>query len=328
MKQMKRMRSAQYHMYHDIAKTVRRMAWVLPCLAALLLTGCIHTGPVAGAKGTTVTDVDGRTVPLGPEDRVVACYGSFADCWLLAGGALTGVTEDAVTEHGLDVGEAAVVGTVKHINMEQLIALAPDYVMLSADLAAHRQLAPMLDQLKIPYGYFRVDTFADYDALMKQCCAVTERPDCYEQYVTRPAAQIEAIRAKVPAESRSVLLMRVYSTGMKAKSDDNLAGQILREFGLRNIADDVPSMLEDLSVEQIIRTDPDVIFVSTMGSEAGAQAFLQDRVENDPAWGGLTAVQQGKYILLPKDLFHYKPNERWDESYAYLAKILYPDVFP
>ncbi len=303
------------------------MAGILLCLAVLLLTGCMTIGPVNGAKGTTVTDADGRTVPVDADDRVVACYGSFADCWLLAGGTLVGVTEDAVTEHGLDVGEAAVVGTVKHINMEQLIALAPDYVILSADLAAHRQLAPLLDQLKIAYGFFRVDTFDDYDALMAQFCAVTERPDCYERHVTRPAQAIEALRARLPAESRSVLLMRVYSTGMKAKSDDNLAGQILREFGLRNIADDVPSMLEDLSVEQIIRTDPDVIFVSTMGSEDGAKAFLRDRVENDPAWSGLTAVAQGQYVMLPKDLFHYKPNERWDESYAYLAKILYPDIF-
>jgi iron complex transport system substrate-binding protein len=312
----------------DFIKIVRRMAWVLPCFAVLLLlTGCMTADPFTGGNGMTVTDADGRTAPLHADARVVACYGSFADCWLLSGGTLAGVTEDAVAEHGLDVGNAAVVGTVKHINMEQLIALAPDYVILSADLAAHRQLAPMLDQLNISYGFFRVDTFDDYAALMAQFCAVTGRPDCYAQYVTRPAQRIEALRAQIPSESRSVLLMRVYSTGMKAKSDDNLAGQILREFGLHNIADDAPSMLEDLSVEQIIRTDPDLIFVSTMGSEDGAQAFLRDRVENDPAWSGLTAVAQGQYKMLPKELFHYKPNERWDESYAYLAQILYPDIF-
>ena len=31
-------------------------------------------------------------------------------------------------------------------------------------------------------------------------------------------------------------------------------------------------------------------------------------------------------VLLPRELFHYKPNARWGESYAYLAKILYPDL--
>ena len=42
---------------------------------------------------------------------------------------------------------------------------------------------------------------------------------------------------------------------------------------------------------------------------------------------GLTAVKQDRLILLPKELFHYKPNARWGESYAYLAKILYPQCF-
>jgi len=38
-------------------------------------------------------------------------------------------------------------------------------------------------------------------------------------------------------------------------------------------------------------------------------------------------VKEGRYIVLPKDLFHYKPNNRWGESYQYLGEILYPTLF-
>ena len=114
---------------------------------------------------------------------------------------------------------------------------------------------------------------------------------------------------------------------MKAKGDDVLAGVILKEYGLRNIVDDAPSLLEDLSMEEIIRRDPCWIFVVTMGDEAAAAAYMRQNLESDPAWNGLSAVQGGRCVLLPQDLFHYKPNERWDESYEYLAKILYPDLF-
>jgi iron complex transport system permease protein len=93
-----------------------------------------------------------------------------------------------------------------------------------------------------------------------------------------------------------------------------LAGQILKEMGLRNVADDAPSLLESLSVEHILQADPDYIFVLTMGSEEGALAYLQDYVENDPAFAGLSAVQNGRYTVLPKGLFHYKPNERWERA--------------
>ena len=119
----------------------------------------------------------------------------------------------------------------------------------------------------------------------------------------------------------------VLASGVKAKGDDILAGVILKEYGLRNIVDDAPSLLEDLSMEEIIRRDPHWIFVVTMGDEAAAAAYMRQNLESDPAWNGLSAVREGRCVLLPQDLFHYKPNERWDESYEYLAKILYPDLF-
>ena len=49
-------------------------------------------------------------------------------------------------------------------------------------------------------------------------------------------------------------------------------------------------------------------------------------IQANPAWNSLSAVQNGRYVVLPSDLFHYKPNARWGESYEYLAKILYPQV--
>ena len=54
---------------------------------------------------------------------------------------------------------------------------------------------------------------------------------------------------------------------------------------------------------------------------------MGQNVESDPAWSSLTAVKEGRYLFLPQELFHYKPNERWDESYEYLAKIIYPELF-
>lgn len=281
------------------------------------------------ADGVAVTDVFGNTVKLTADARVVGCYGSFAECWLLSGGELVGVTSDALDEGRIESADGLeIVGSVKEIDLERLIRLDPDYVILSADLTAHRALEGNLKQLGIPYGYFRVDTFEDYAELMAQFCAVTGRDDLYAEHVTRVGENIENTLSRVPKNSgKSVLLMRAYSSGVKAKTDDNLAGIILGELGLVNIADESPSLLEEMSLEHIIRRDPDYIIVLTMGSESGALAFLRENFESNPAWSGLSAVKNGNFEVLPKDLFHYKPNERWDESYEYLAKIVYPEVF-
>lgn len=279
-------------------------------------------------ESVAVTDAFGNSVNLTPDARVVSCYGSFADCWLLSGGSLVGATDDAVEEGIVSSDTVSVVGTVKNINLERIVALQPDYVILSADLAAHLKLKEALQAAKIPHGYFRVDTFSDYKALMGQFCAVNRREDLYQIHVSDVEEAISALMEKIPKNTeKTVLLLRVYSTGMKAKSDDNLAGQILKEFGLVNIADGNPSLLEDLSVEKIILEDPDYVVALAMGEQEAADEFLRQNVENNPAWAGLTAVKNGAYFMLPKELFHYKPNERWAESYEYLAKRIYPQVF-
>ena len=63
-----------------------------------------------------------------------------------------------------------------------------------------------------------------------------------------------------------------------------------------------------------------------MGKESAALEALESGIMANPAWEGLTAVKNDRVEVLPKDLFHYKPNARWGESYAYLAKILYPGL--
>lgn len=288
----------------------------------------VSSGSSSEAAENTVTFEDSGgdvlTVPVSP--KVVCLYGSYADAWLLAGGTLIGVTEDAIEERNLNVGDAAVVGTVKEPNAEEIIALQPDLVILSSDIAAQNEIRDVLENAGLACAFFRMDTFEDYRGIMTTFCAVTGRDDLFEENVTAVEQQIEAVRASFEKRdfSPSVLLIRAFSSGIKAKTDDELAGVILKDLGTRNIADDHPSMLEDLSLEEVIAADPGYIFVTTMGSEEKALAYLNSLIEGNPAWQELSAVKEGRYVVLPKELFHYKPNNRWGESYEYLARCLDP----
>lgn len=283
---------------------------------------------VSNPDGIPITDSDGKTVYLTKDSRIVSCYASLSQCWVLAGGELVGVTDDCeergmVFENGITI-----IGSTKTIDMEKVVSLNPDYVILSADLTAQRELRDMLEDMNIPYGYFREDTFEDYKNIMSQFTAVTGRDDLYETNVTAVEKNIKDILSKIPADNdKTALLLRAYSTGMKAKRDDNLAGQILNEYHLTNIADIYPSLMEDMSMEKIVEEDPDYIFVTTMGDEDAAREYLLKNIETDPVWRELSAVKNGRYIILPQEYFHYKPNEEWDVSYEILAKIIYPEIF-
>lgn len=109
--------------------------------AVLLLSGCAapaqnETTPESSsaAPETTavservITDSYGNKTELPDDPCVVSLYGSFAECWLLSGGKLAGITEDAVDEHGIEIDDdTALVGTVMEPNLESVAALSPDY---------------------------------------------------------------------------------------------------------------------------------------------------------------------------------------------------------
>lgn len=97
---------------------------------------------------------------------------------------------------------------------------------------------------------------------------MTGREDLYEQNGLAVQQQISDVlelvqNAKLPAPD--VLLLRAYSSGCKAKGSDNMTGAMLKDLGAINIADADDSLLENLSMENIIADDPEDIFVVTMG---------------------------------------------------------------
>jgi len=288
-------------------------------LALLLLTACAQY--TSYAETSVISG-------LSKDARVVSLSGSLAQCWVLSGGSLVGVTQDAVDDHGMETGpDLALVGSVKEPNLEAVAALSPDFILLSADLTQHLQLDAALSDMRIAHAYYQMDTFEDYRAIMENFCRVNDPTGArFTAHVEKIGENIERIRTDTKAALESntprVLLLRAFSTGVKAKTDDNLAGVILDELGAHNIAYDTPSLLEELSVEAIIEADPDYIFVTTMGSADAAKEYMQKTAESNPAWAELSAVKNGNYIFLPKELFHLKPLDRWDESYAYLSECL------
>ena len=100
----------------------------------------------------------------------------------------------------------------------------------------------------------------------------------------------------------------------------------MSDMGFVNIADSETSLLENLSIETIIASDPTYIFVVLQGTDTtDAQRNLEMTLLSNPAWNGLTAVQEGRYYIMDQRLYNVKPNARWGEAYEKLADILYPE---
>jgi iron complex transport system substrate-binding protein len=288
----------------------------------------IAVGPVS------FTDSLGYEVRVEDPQRVVACMGSFANIWELAGGTLVGASDDAFGDYGLASEGIAKIGDFTAPNIEAIIALDPDLVIMTgistgrAGAASQTDLRQTLVDSGIPVAYFNVTTFPDYLEMLRICCEITGRDDLFAEYGEAVAARIEAITAAVPAASSGtaprVLTMIPYSGGIRVQGSETQTGAIFADLGVTNLTDENPSLLRDFSLEAVIDLNPDYIFVLPMGfSDEETKRALEAATSANPAWNTLSAIQNGHYYLLEKEYFLYKPNNRWDKSYEILFKHLY-----
>lgn len=320
----------------EIKAVQRKRVLILILITAMFTVSCSqnHTSDEAKVSADkpyyTFEDSLGTTVELKEKpEKVIALTGSYAETWVLAGGEIAGTTDDSISERNMKLSEnTKIVGTIKEPNLEEILSLSPDFIMLSPDIESHMELKETLEAANIPHAYFKVEQFEDYLKMLDICTDITGSKDLYEKNGLAVQSQIDEVKSKIHGSSNpSVLFIRAFSSGAKAKDDDNFTCRILDELGTVNIASKHQSLLEELSMEEIIEEDPDYIFVTTMGSTEKAIEAMKNGIEKNPAWSNLSAVQNGRYIVLPKELFHYKPNARWGESYEYMAKIIYPEIF-
>ena len=298
------------------------------------LSGCLPQSPQnTGNPGAyTFTDALGNTVSVDNPQRVIAMMGSFAETWILAGGSLIGVTADAFDERGLELPEnTANLGFFRSPNVESIVALNPDLVLLSAETPAHTALRETLNMTGINTAYFSVTHFPDYLEMLRIFTEITGQTGRYQRYGLDVQREIDgwisAAAEKMDLEDQeqpSILFLITASSGAHSQGSDTMTGKMLKDLGCLNIVDGLTSPLRELSMETVIMSDPDYIFVVPMGHDGDLAArHLRGSITSNPAWRDLTAVKNDRYILLPEEKFLYKPNQRWGESYAYLYEILF-----
>ena len=309
----------------------------IPLLLALclLLTACgappaQPSAEVLPAAGVTFTDGLERTVTVENPRRFAALLGSYAQIIQLAGGCVCAAPDDAWEDLALDMpADAQNLGSTENLSLELLMASAPDLVIASVNRRQNVEWLDVLEEMGVPVAYFDVSDFEDYLTLLKLCTDLTGRADLYETHGAAVQARIDAVLAQSRArlegtEPPTVLSMTASASTIRAQnSKGTVLGAMLKRLGCENIADSDTTLLDNLSLEHILVSDPDYIFIVQRGDdEAGMRDCVRRLLEENPAWGQLTAVQNGRVYFMEKALFNLKPNHRWGEAYEILEGIL------
>lgn len=285
-------------------------------------------GVIITDKDVTFTDTRGQevTIEKNPQ-RVVSVFNSYLEIWMASGGEVVGTIEPSGDKPVPGTENAEIVGTLGAVSLEKVLSLEPDVVIVNGNSNHHMELVPSLEQSGIKVIALDFVYKEDYFKLARVFTALTGREDLYEQNVNEVNANIEKIIAESPTDKNyKVLLMMASGKSITARGTDSYVGEMLKDLHTINIADVSNNLLSEtsFSMEKIIEEDPDFIFVQTTGSDMQVvYDKLKQDVESNPAWASLQAVQNERYIFLPKDLYMYKANQRYAEAYEGLAQHLY-----
>jgi iron complex transport system substrate-binding protein len=289
-----------------------------------------------GAHAATETDAAGRVVAAPPNVTRVFPAGPPAAILLytLAPDLLIGWPRANRPEECLymlpeickrpEVGR--ITGRGNTANLETVLALKPDLILdVGSTSATFVSLADRVqEQTNIPYALLdgRFDGIAkSYRSLGR----LIGRVDDAEKLARYAEDTLKAILGRVDAIASSARPRVYYARGPRGLAT-GLGGSInveTIELISRNVAGETPGGLANVSIEQVLVWNPDVIV--TIDQEFAAT------VRTDPSWASVKAVRDNRVHLSPKMPFgwvDFPPGVNRLIGLWWLAKILYPDRFP
>jgi iron complex transport system substrate-binding protein len=211
-------------------------------------------------------------------------------------------------------------------NLEVVIALKPDLILdIGSTSRTFVTLAERVrEQTGIPYALLdgRFSATAASYRVLGALTGHQKQAETLAAHVEETFSTILKRIQSVPAADRP----RVYYARGPRGLETGLGGSInveTIELLARNVAGEQLGGLANVSIEQVLLWNPDVIVTID-------QTFAAT-VRSDPSWGSVAAVRQGRVHLSPKLPFgwvDFPPSVNRLIGLWWLAKILYPERFP
>ena len=202
-------------------------------------------------------------------------------------------------------------------NIEALVAARPDLVVLYAS-NDNKPTADRLHALGIAAVGFRSDRIARFGQItmtLGRLVGDTVRAGGVRDSVMRT---LEAVRSATAGRVRPSVLMPVWHNPLYVIGGTSFLDELVTIAGGRNVYAHLEAPSPQVTFEDVVRRDPDVVLVGPVG---------RDRLMSSPAWGVLRAVQAGR-VLAYDTLVVGRPGVRLGEAAVSLARLLHPDVAP
>ncbi|MYG48971.1 MAG: ABC transporter substrate-binding protein [Gemmatimonadales bacterium] len=283
-------------------------------LAPILFAACAPAGSPE-APAVSVVDDSGRTVALAaPARRVFSVIPSLTESvTALDAGVLVARTR---FDRAPELAHLPSLGGTIQPNLEALAGLDPDLVITWAD-ASQRAVGERVDALGIPVYRAEVQTIADVRGHLRRLGTLLARPGRAAALVDSLDLALDGVAAAVQGRERVDVYYSVWHDPPQTTGPGTFIDQVIEHAGGRNIFSDATRSWPRVSIEAIMRRDPDALVIARHAPGAPGAPWLEG-----PGWRELRAVRNGRYLLVDGDLFN-RPGPQVAEAARRMAHFLH-----
>ena len=276
----------------------------------------------------TVTDAAGRLVTLGAvPQRLVSLAPNMTEILFALDLGKQTVGVDAFSDYPAEAKPIAKIsGPDGKFNFEQIVASKPDLILAAGGIASPADIKK-LEELKLTVIVVGSAT-TTFDSVINDILllgGVTGRGEQAKKLTDSMKQKLDSIKVKVAGTTTKP---RVYweldatdATKPYTVGPGNFINDIIALAGGVNVFADAKSPFAQVSVEQIIKANPEVIILSD-----AAYGVTVDSVVKRAGWSTLSAVKNNQVFPIDDNLVS-RPGPRLVEGLEAAARLIHPEAF-
>jgi iron complex transport system substrate-binding protein len=310
---------------NDLTPTAEIPGYLAPEATNTSSSAAVEGYPVPG-EVITLTDGLDRTVTLtAPAQRVISLAASNTEILYAIGAGTLVVGRDDFSDYPAEAKSVASIGgNMGKYDLEAITNLKPDLVLVAGINTP--ELVKSLEDLKITVFYLGNPTdfqgmFANLVTVGKLTGKETEASQLVASLTQRYDAVVKAVagvatQPKVYYELDATNVAKPYTAG-----PGNLVDTVISLAGGKNIGAGLQSAWAEISQEEIISQNPEVILLGD-----AAYGETPEKVAQRPGWNVLAAVTQNKVYAFDDNLIS-RFGPRMVDGFEAMAKLLHPEAF-
>ena len=207
-------------------------------------------------------------------------------------------------------------------NLEVVLSLKPTLVLAPRDFIRPDMVAK-LDQLKITLFILEANTIEDVLRHIQTIGRMLGRSEQADTVAGDLRRRITEIKTRTAESTRPRVFYVLNSDPLMTAGPGSFIHQLIELAGGMNVAAGSPVAYPRLSLEEVIKQDPQVILFP-IGDDEGIPDREQQRWLR---WTTLSAVKQNRFVRIPSVLLD-RPGPRVVDGLERLAQQLHPELFP